>query len=496
MPPNKRYMTLSAPDYAAPSPSANMLSVYPISSAIKPHPIPRLPMMEELGKRAKNFMAQSKVDPKKTAFIFRQHILETTLNLIDELIKSGVPPENIYLTGKSYSTNPNVYAAMKKLGINVWSGSLSHKLGEYQAAREKDIDNLFKAVEQNPNIEKAIICDDGGELFARMPLHFRKKYLTAGVEQTRGGFYNRSVEIARIPIVNVAQSAVKCEFESPFIAEAIKNTITSLSHSLDKETTVVGIVGLGNVGKHVTDVFIAAGFKNIMVHDKNAEVYKNYSNIDKVEIVESIEAVFTHSNFIFGCTGQDITADFSPLTLNGHDRRVASTTSEDRELRKFLLDIARRNTILHIDPLSNVICYTDNGNKIEIYYGGFPVNFAESAAKPWNVPAEDIALTQGALFVAIMQSLYLLGEKIGEQANAIPVNVMLDPDLQQLVLELWVTTTKKNGELPTAAVDNFLKNRQDVINHSKGEHYPCEFAKFFLTPASPNKQQYVLQSKL
>ena len=175
------------------------------------------------------------------------------------------------------------------------------------------------------------------------------------------------------------------------------------------------------MGRHVADVFISTGF-NVIVFDKNSEVYKKYLNINKVEIVEDIESLFTHTNFIFGCTGQDITADFSPLSLNGHDRKLASGTSEDKEFITLLREIANRNKIIDLDPLSNVRCYTNNGNKIEILYGGFPVNFAESSKKPWNVPAEDIALTQGALFVAILQSLYLLGEKKEENCTSWPMS--------------------------------------------------------------------------
>lgn len=371
---------------------------------------------------------------------------------------------------------------MKKLGVHVWPGSKPERLGEYQAACEKDVTIVLQEVEKNPVIRNIIFLDDGGRFFEKMPPYFRRKYRVGGVEQTRAGFYSRNVEIARIPIVNIAQSAAKLLLESPFIADAAIEQISVITEQLDKEKCVVGIIGFSSIGRALVDKLIKDGFQ-VAIHDKDPEIYKNYPFINQIEVFPSIEQLFTHTNFIIGCTGQDTTETFNPLVLNGHDRTIASLTSEDREFRGFLRKIAGDTTRFKVDPLSNIECYTNNGNIIQILYGGFPINFARSTIKPFNVPATRIALTQGLLFSAIMQSMELIEKNHTSGTAVTPTNVMLDPILQQKVVESWYRTTiKKDDGISSELVQQFLTDSTWVLQNSKGFLYHSEICKTISAP--------------
>jgi S-adenosylhomocysteine hydrolase len=452
-----------------------------VRHVIQPHPIPNLPVMNELEQRAKNFLFRSQLKPPETAVVGAQHLLETTSTLFQKLRNLGF---EVYATGKCYSTSPSVYEAMSNMGVHVWPGSKPERLGEYQSANEKDVMTVLREVEKNPSIRNIVFLDDGGRFFERMPPHFRRKYRVGGVEQTRAGFYSRNVEAAKIPIVNAAQSAAKLLLESPFIADAAVEQISAITQQLDKEKCVVGIIGFGAIGRALVEKLIKDGFQ-VAIFDKDPETYNNFSYLSKIEIMRSIEQLFMHTNFIIGCTGQDNTESFDPLTLNGHDRMIASVSSEDKEFKSLLRSIASQS-VLKADPLSTIECYTKSGNIIEILYGGFPVNFAQSALIPFNVPAAKIALTQGILFASIMQVLELMEKNSISGLTSIPTNVMLDPILQQKVVEIWYRTTIKENGLSEELIQKFLTNRDWVSQSSKGTYYPSEICGAICKPIPPN----------
>lgn len=446
--------------------SDNSYGTSPSSQSVQfAHPAPDLPVLNHLAAEAKEFLAHSSFKPEETAIIGAQHLLETTATLMGKFRELGFA---VYPTGKCYSTNPGVLKTMQNLGAHVLPGSRPEKLGEYHAASEKDIAAVLNEVEKNPKIKNIIVLDDGGRFYEKIPPHFRRKYRMGGVEQTRAGFYSRNVATARMNIVNVAQSAAKIIFESPFIADATVNEISQITNKLDKDRCVVGIIGFGAIGRALATKLIQDGF-SVCVFDKDPTSYENYPLKDKIEILPSIEELFIHTNFIIGSTGQDTTESFDPLSLNGHDRIVVSVSSEDKEYKSFLKAIANKNTILDIDPLSTIRCYTKSGNIIEILYGGFPVNFLNSHKKPFNVPAVRIALTQALLFTAVMQTIEQMEQSnLSEGHAAIPANMMLTPERQQEVVRLWYETTIKDDTLPHELIKKFISDKEFVIAHSKG----------------------------
>ncbi len=429
--------------------------------AVAPHPVPRLPVIDELEQRARVFLSNSPLKPEETAVIGAQHLLETTSTLFGALRGLGF---EAYVTGKCYSTSPGVYEAMKGLGVHVWPGSKPDRLGGYEMAAKRDIGVIYQGIERNPKIKNIVICDDGGRFFEMLPLHFRKTYKIVGAEQTRAGFYSRTVETTRFPIINVAQSAAKLHVEPSFIADASVEQISAITMNLDKQRSMVGIIGFGSIGQALTNKLIKDGF-SVAIYDNDSRIYQHYPNISQVEVMSSIEELFLHTNFIIGCTGRDTTDSFDPLTLTGDNRILASVSSEDKEFKHLLQQVASYDTPIKVDPLSNFQCSTKSGSTLEILYGGFPVNFSNSATQPFNVPAPRIALTQGLLFAGIMQAFNLLGNR---ELGA--TNVMLDPELQRYVVKVWLETTIKENNLPRDAIDKILGNVQWVIDNSKGAY--------------------------
>jgi hypothetical protein len=80
--------------------------------------------------------------------------------------------------------------------------------------------------------------------------------------------------------------------------------------------------------------------------------------------------------------------------------------------------------------------------------GGYPFNFN---GKPWNVPANEIEPTQGALFGAVVQASQNATRAIGD---GFTINyhhrLMLSPFIQRLIIDVWRKTpaaTQHSDEL-------------------------------------------------
>lgn len=56
-----------------------------------------------------------KIDFSRTLIICVQHLYSTTYNMFDKLFKMGLKPNNLHIVGKCYSTDPDVFAQLKKM---------------------------------------------------------------------------------------------------------------------------------------------------------------------------------------------------------------------------------------------------------------------------------------------------------------------------------------------------------------------------------------------
>lgn len=93
---------------------------------------------------------------------------------------------------------------------------------------------------------------------------------------------------------------------------------------------------------------------------------------------------------------------------------------------------------------------------MHVLRSGFPVNFDNSLE---SVPSHDIQLTRGLIFGAVLQACDLLQQTV----TAFPRNVMLDPLIQELVLNTWGEATGRVANLSV----------QSIEAHSRGKRFPC-----------------------
>ena len=107
-------------------------SVEGVWHEIPAHPIPKLPVLEEMVARVKNHFNATEL--QSTIIFGVQHILETTASLFKAFIDLGIPAENIWVMGKIYSTSLPVAKTIRALGIHLADDPIPQTPDGYRTA--------------------------------------------------------------------------------------------------------------------------------------------------------------------------------------------------------------------------------------------------------------------------------------------------------------------------------------------------------------------------
>jgi len=396
-----------------------------LHAIITPHPIPKLEIMDEMIKRAKTHNLPSL---SKIAFIGAQHKLETTATLFKAMIELGAKPENMFFTGKCYSTCSAVEATIKGLGIRVFEDPKPRYPGGYSEACTEVIKQMWETfnahLTRTSDIEKIVILDDGGRVTEELKFITVISYPLVAIEQTRGGLYSKGlIDHGMFPIISVAQSAAKKIIEAPLIATAILTRLEKVVKDLEINQGVCGVIGNGVTGRTVANYLAEIGHK-VVVYDQVVTAKSHKS----IVMANNIEEIFKNCSFIFGCTGRDITEGLHLQNIIANNQVWISGSSEDREFRSFLLANKEKMT----KNMDDLLYISPSGNQLTIKQEGFPFNFDKN---PWNVPATDIEMTQCCLLGAVMQAS--VAEHARIKYKAIEPQQLLNPYIQSFIVSSW-----------------------------------------------------------
>lgn len=322
-------------------------------------------------------------DLKDTYIICAQHLVSTTYSLFHALLNLGIKPYNISAIGKCYSTDPEAYLEMEKIGIDVCSTSLlfdSHRSFDQQYSENvKNFLNERRLKIMSKEFKKIIVLDDGGELILKIN-DVAKRPNVVGIEQTSSGFYKLRSETIRFPIINVARSYAKINFESPVIANLVVDALMQQIKHLHLERAL--IIGSGSIGSHVNDVF--KSICEISTYDK---IFSR-SSINTVDFIKSL----SFFDVIIGCTGQTVLGP-EHYSLLKEGAVLVSASSSDREfdavhLRRKASIISNCHENLYIEGIQLINC-------------GFPVNFSSQFR---SIDVEELQLTRSLLLSAVLQA--------------------------------------------------------------------------------------------
>ena len=370
---------------------------------------------------------------EKIIFVCVQHLLYTTTPLFDSLIKLGAAPERIFLLGKQYSTCQLVAEELLNKGIRLQKINKSHKLGEYAVLANRDIrrmlNNVARYIASENDIRMVVVLDDGGKCLDYAVQDLPTHIPLLGIEQTTAGFFNPNVINASIPIIDVATSAAKSYLESDLIVNAI---LLKMSAFLPKEKNkVCGVVGFGVIGRALSKRMLSLGY-TVLVFDKYKKIEVDNGSLKQIN---SLDKLINMVDYVYGCTGADIMKDICFEETIKHDKVFVSCTSEDKEFLSFLnyLQIKSKEGV-KISPLKDVYFQLENGARITIASGGFPINFDGSG---FSVSTDQIQLTRALFLAGIVQGVQDLEMLM---KNKLHGRVMLCPLAQKFIVKEWLKT--------------------------------------------------------
>ncbi|WP_165475072.1 NAD(P)-dependent oxidoreductase [Legionella yabuuchiae] len=402
-----------------------------ISQSLNSNHMTNLPVVDNLLKENQHFLRQEPL--KNTVIVYVHHALQTSINVINSLLMLGAKPAYIYILGKSYSENKAVVKHLKALGITYIDSSDQIGFGEYKRAFQSDINHLWTLVEKHMDdgIKDILVLDHGGHAIQSIPQTIKSSYRIIGIEKTTAGTMGYTLENKPdIPIINVAGCAAKRLLESPLIADAVSFKVGSIIKTISKEK-ICAVVGYGAIGKSVASVLKNQG-KQVLVYDKNYLISDNVS----------LEDIIEKSDYIFGCTGTDITLNIVHSIVETQGSKVfLSCSSEDKEFLSLLKEVTKDRDFSQDQLFSDVIFNTKNDGKIVLVNGGFPVNFDDSGE---SVPARDIQLTRALVIGGVIDAI-----KMRQGYNDFQNDLFkLSADIQKTIVSSWSNERLSENEIP------------------------------------------------
>jgi S-adenosylhomocysteine hydrolase len=409
---------------------------------------PLLPTLQVLIDKLK---PSKDIDIENIVFVCVQHLLFTTIDLIKSLIILGAQPSNIHIMGKVYSTCPKVVDQLIEMGVIYYPSSCPQKWGYFQDYFNNDIIDMWNKVSSMLPIDKSsniIVLDDGGQSIANVPKLLADNHSIFAIEQTSSGFYD--MKDTMFPIINVAFSAAKQLLESSMIARAIVKKFDKFL-PLSDTPLIFGVAGLGVIGRAIVDKLLSLNYK-VIVYD---QFEGKYDFVDNVEIVNDITSLFQKADYIFGCTGKNITESIDINIIKGV-KNLISCSSKDIEFQSLLRIIQSSYNKNVINILDNIEFPIEDG-VIKIFRGGFPINLDNSGE---SVPAKDIQLTRGLLLGGMIQAMLQLPKKLEQNST----QYMLCPKIQKLVVKKFIDD-QPNLTFDDHLIENF-EDEEWIKNNS------------------------------
>ncbi len=325
---------------------------------------------------------------KNVYIIGAQHIVSSTINLCEVFLAAGLPPGNLSLIGKCYSTNPEVLQYLQSLDIDVSKKSLAFNSKvsfdkQYRSNIKAFISSRKKKL-LSKGIEKIIILDDGGVLINEIEEFFllsshQPSTQLIGVEQTSAGYRLLKDKGAKIPIINCARSKIKLIKESPVIAEVVLEQTLFHLKTLNISPKSCLIIGKGSVGTSL--------FRKFKAHF-DTEIYDQKH---RISTITNLQKELIHFDLIVGATGNS-----SLNILEAECKENAcfvSASSSDREFNALPLRKkckATQNCHQHLFHKSRYLLNC-----------GFPINFDENYNQ---IDGEQFQLTRAILLAGVFQA--------------------------------------------------------------------------------------------
>lgn len=315
--------------------------------------------------------------------IIVMHFLEDLVPFLEGLIYLGARPEAISLIVKPYPYS-------QRIGVH---GYLSeHYPGlaiEYLSELpppDSVLDHLTEKSRTHSPEGKLIIIEDGGYVVP----YFHRKYSSesnfcvGAVEQTTKGIKSdekvkEQIKGLLFPIINVAKSKFKDEYEAPLVGRAIVNNIQRLLPEVNLSGETALVVGFGAIGRQVAYALQKLGLI-VRVSDNKLEqrIAARVQGFEAGETVDKIKGC----RIIVGTTGeQSISREELANLANG--AILVSCSSDQIEIDLKHLQIMAKD--IDFKERYGTEYFVEKGLAVDKYVllaDGFPINFFYGSGIP------------------------------------------------------------------------------------------------------------------
>lgn len=361
----------------------------------------RLPLIERLTRLFDDLNLEN------TLVISVQHLCSTTEVLFDALLDLNLDPENLYVVGKCYSTNPEVLVRLRKKGINALFSSSSFNCSvPFDVDFDRNVDEMIKQVISSNDLfsfERIIILDDGGHLLERANALLPKGLPVVGIEQTSSGFNRMKDKHLPFPVINLARSWLKLEHESPIIISLVLRKLKEKLDQLDSNVNKVLLIGFGVLGQKIHEIL------------KDRYLISVFDAVPEKSTIapDEFKTRLGEFDLIIGCTGST-SLKFEDFKYLKKPVILASISSSDREFESFkfrkLKPVKNCHSHVMIDGITLLNC-------------GFPITFDEDYD---SIDTDDFQLTRALILASVYQASVISQNLYGF--------VPMEDELQHMIL--------------------------------------------------------------
>lgn len=331
----------------------------------QPPPPPKMAALDALRAEAE------KTKPLSGAKLLAvQHLYESTRSVLDAAVAAGVRPDDVTVLGKSYSGSMKSAARMVRSGYHVVASSLvQNEYDDHDEHMEKLVGTEIERLLAEPGDGPILVVDDGGAVASYIARHCDEKTQKRFrlVEQTQRGANAVRDSSVKAPVMNVAESEAKKDYESPMIGHSVYLTTKAALDRLRAQGVTLGgemtFFGFGAVGAHVAEQFQslpASERPQMFMYDPDPAKQALARQMG-VHVCASKEEALSHAHVCVSATGREPfkLADYAQLPQTAVLVNAASANAEVDAKQALSLQVYAGNDVIGLPYIrGNKVAYS------------------------------------------------------------------------------------------------------------------------------------------
>lgn len=324
--------------------------------------------------RDKELLEAKPFKGKRVFFVL--HFLRDLIPFVEAAVKLGLDLKNACFFYKDYPYP-------QREAIKKWLG------GKGATVKPRsEIPQCLKQLDNSPleRIKDILVVEDGGFFGPTIHREFSQliPHVKGAVEQTTRGIRNaenwekekEDENKLQFPIISVATSKLKSEFEPPYIAEAVVNNIKRLLPNIPLRGKRAALFGCGIIGRNIA-TWLRENKVQVTIFEPSHE-NRLWAAQNGFDVSDSPVQASKDKHFVIGASGNKSIGSKVIAGLS-HGTHIVSASSELYEVDiDELTKQARQTEILFDDnreQIGTTFVLPPNDRQIHVLANGYPINF-------------------------------------------------------------------------------------------------------------------------